>query len=198
MTPTPDYSSPVTINQECPECGDTIPMHWRRCTACWHIALDEEKTRKRVTMRDPKTITCRDCGDSEEQFVGEATRRELLIAKPMTTSDQPIPQLVTTHGRWERIRDMEPMRQPEQVDVMCEECAECVTSVVGPVDHLDGKATQCPHCDTFGKIIVGDDEGSAHIRFRAYTAKEICQIGGLPENMVDVSHLPPVYLPRKQ
>jgi len=142
MTPTPDYSSPVAINQECPECGDTIPIHWKRCTACWHIALDEEKTRKRVTMRDPKPITCDGC---------------------------------------------------------CEQAAEYDPEAVS-ASQLEGKVIQCEACGDFGRLVLREPDGgdcfAAYLIFRPVTAQEIAANGGAsaPQRMIDVSHLPPVYL----
>ena len=51
-------------------------------------------------------------------------------------------------------------------EIMCDTCGDCAATYTGCVDPLDGKAGTCESCGTVGKIVVGDDEGSAWIEFR--------------------------------
>lgn len=131
----------------------------------------------------PVQIVCRECGDTEIQFVpiaevAERIRRQRCDECQAQYEDErrgdarravdaAMTQLLTMPSR---------SRGPnDERSILCDECGEEAGTYIGYVDHLDGKAAYCPHCQTHGKIVVGDDEGSAWVRFRAYTAKELAQ-----------------------
>lgn len=127
----------------------------------------------------PVTITCRECGDMEIQFV---SLTEVADRVRRSRCDECQAEYDTTKRAQARAAvsfalDMAIMRQPEQVDIPCQECGETVDSFVGPADHLEGKCAVCPHCDTVGKYVLRDDDASAWVEFRAYTAAELIERG---------------------
>lgn len=126
----------------------------------------------------PVEITCRDCGDTEIQFVpfdevvARINRQRCDECQEEQDSERAAKRAVS-QAVVGRLLDMSVMRQPYEQSIHCDACGEEVGTFTGYVDHLDGKAGVCPHCGTVGKLSVGDDEGSAYIRFRAYTEQEI-------------------------
>lgn len=161
VAPSPDYQQhddlqPVQI--DCRDCGDVeiqfVPLaevadriRRQRCDECQETHTDEVQTAKRVVR----------------------AHRDIIISKALGAAEQPLPQMVVNREVWPS-RSRGPN---DERSILCDECGEEAGTFIGYVGHLDGKAAVCPHCQTHGKIVVGDDEGSAHIRFRAYTAKEI-------------------------
>lgn len=123
------------------------------------------------------TITCRDCGDTELQFVQLSEVVDRIRRQRCDECQESYDEKRHAQARAavNAALDMT-VRRDRECPINCDECGEEVGSFVGYADHLDGKAGKCPHCHTFGKIVVGDDEGSAHIRFRAYTAAELRQV----------------------
>lgn len=131
----------------------------------------------------PVQITCRDCGDTELQFVAlnevadRIRRQRCDECQDEHVSEVAIAKRTVAVNREAILRSvlapLETRSRTDERSILCDECGEEVGTYVGFVDHLDGKAMQCTHCKTFGKVVVGDDEGLATVKFRGYTAREL-------------------------
>ncbi len=130
------------------------------------------------------SIVCRDCGDTEEQFVPLVEVVARILRKQC---DECHAEQVSQAKTEFRLAFAEALiefmnagtagRTPDEVEIICDECIEPAavydvrnTSISG----LDGKAHVCEHCGCAGKFVLREpDDGEAYVAFRAYTPREL-------------------------
>jgi hypothetical protein len=133
----------------------------------------------------PVTITCRDCGDIEMQFVRLSEVVERIKRKRCDECQDQHDENrhIQARAAVDAVLDM---TVRDETEIICDSCSEPACSYdrrnVSP-DSLEGKAHICESCGDGGKLYLHEPDGgdcfAASLRFRPYTANEIDALEGL-------------------
>lgn len=134
----------------------------------------------------PVMIVCRDCGDTELQFVPLAEVVERINRKRCDECQEQHDdeKRIAARATVNRALDMAILKNDE-TEVTCDSCSEpaCFYDPRSvSASAIDGHAEVCEACGVHGKLYLHEPDGGdcfdASIRFRPYTAKEISAAGG--------------------
>jgi hypothetical protein len=124
------------------------------------------------------TIECRECGDTEEQFVPLVEVVARIVRRECDECHAEHVAEAKTAFRLAFTRALESFKGEDEVEIICQECCEAA-AVYDPratsVSGLDGKAHVCEACGAHGKLVLEEPDSGAepYMKFRAYTAREL-------------------------